>query len=281
VVSYQVVANEPGRLLVALLTGDDRWLSFGSVGMRFSYLGDASGPPSPSVDMERATARFLAIPGTPDGIGRQPTLTAPADGRGVYAAEPITLPRAGYWKLVADGRLADGSTFEASAAFTVRDRSAVISVGAIAPRTDNPVIGTPGVESAALDSRAAGGGTVPDLVLHRTSIAKAIQLGHPALVVFSTPAYCVSRFCGPVTDLVGDLAVEYGDRADFIHVEIYSDFQAGAVSQAAQDWLMTDEGELREPWTFLIDARGRIVGSWDTVLARAEIEPLLAALPAK
>ena len=285
IVSYQLVANQPGRLLVALLTGDNRWLSFGSVGMRFSYLGGASAAPSQAqasdVVAGPVTADFLAIPGSPEGIGRQPALTLPSDGRGVYAVESITLPKAGYWQVVADGHLADGSAFEATAAFEARDRSAVVSVGEEAPRSENPVIGTPGVEPAALDSRAAGGGTIPDQELHRTSIASAIAQGHPALVVFSTPVYCVSRFCGPVTDLVAELAAKYGDRADFIHVEIYRDFEAGEVSQTAQDWLLTDQGELREPWTFLIDANGRIAASWDTVVARAEIEPLLAGLPVK
>ena len=79
----------------------------------------------------------------------------------------------------------------------------------------------------AIDSRARGGEPIPDPELHTTSIADAIAAGHPALVVFSTPVYCVSRFCGPVTDLVAELAAEYGDRADFIHVEIYRDFEAG------------------------------------------------------
>ena len=136
-----------------------------------------------------------------------------------------------------------------------------------------------GVPPAAIDSRAAGGQPIPDPELHATSIADAIEAGHPALVVFSTPVYCVSRFCGPVTDLVAELAKEYRDRADFIHVEIYRDFEAGLVNQAALDWLSPDGGDLREPWTFLIDANGRIAASWDTVVTRSEIEPLLQALP--
>jgi hypothetical protein len=142
-------------------------------------------------------------------------------------------------------------------------------------------MGDPGVPLAAIDSRAAGGQPIPDAALHATSIADAIDAGHPALVVFSTPVYCVSRFCGPVTDLVAELAREYGDRADFIHVEIYRDFEAGLVNQAALDWLSPDGGDLREPWTFLIDANGRIAASWDTVVTRSEIEPLLQALPPK
>jgi hypothetical protein len=281
VVSYQLIAAQPGRLLIALLTADNRWLSFGGVGVSFSYLGGDGETASPRVVAGDTTAHFLAIPGSPGGDGRPPTLTLPADGRGVYAVEPITFPKAGYWQVVARGALGDGSPFDAAAAFTVRDAPAVITVGALAPHTHNPVSGDPGVPLQAIDSRAASGQPIPDPELHRTSIADAIEAGHPALVVFSTPVYCVSRFCGPVTDLVAELARQYGDRADFIHVEIYRDFEAGKVNQAALDWLRTADGDLREPWTFLIGADGRIVASWDTVVTRSEIEPLLQALPAK
>lgn len=281
VATYQLVADQPGRLLVALLTADNRWLSFGRVGVSFSYLGNGPGTPSPGVVAGDTTAHFLPIPGSPEGEGRPPTLTFPADGRGVYAVEPITFPRAGYWQVVTRGELGDGSQFNADAAFTVLDSPSVIAVGELAPHTDNPVMSESGVPAAAIDSRAAGGEPIPDPELHSTSIADAVEAGHPALVVFSTPVYCVSRFCGPVTDLVAELAAEYDDRADFIHVEIYRDFEAGQVNQAALDWLLAADGDLREPWTFLIGADGRIAASWDTVVTRGEIEPMLESLPVK
>ena len=281
VASYQLVANAPGRLLVALISADNRWLSFGSVGLSFSYLGDRTATPPPDVMVADATATYLPIPGSPDAKGRGPTLTFPADGRGVYAVEPITFPRAGFWQLVAEGALADGSQLRAEAAFEVLDAPSVIGVGDMAPRTANPLMSDAGIPPVAIDSRAAGGEPIPDPELHSTSIADAIAAGHPALVVFSTPVYCVSQFCGPVTDLVSELAEEYHDRADFIHIEIYRDFEAGKVNQAALDWLQTPDGDLREPWTFLIGADGRIAASWDTVVTRGEIEPLLKALPTK
>jgi hypothetical protein len=279
VATYQLVAEQSGRLLVALLTADDRWLSFGSVGVSFDYIGDGSAAPVPDVVVGDTTAQFLPIPGSPEGGSRRPALTFAADGRGVYAVESITFPKAGFWQVIARGELSDGSLFDAKAAFSVLETPSVITVGSLAPHTDNRVMGEPGVALEAIDSRAAGGEPIPDPELHATSIADAIKAGHPALVVFSTPVYCVSRFCGPVTDLVAELAAEYGDRADFIHVEIYRDFEAGQVNQAALDWLQAGDGELREPWTFLIDADGRIAGSWDTVVTRGEIEPLLRALP--
>jgi hypothetical protein len=281
VASYQLVANQPGRLLLALLSGDGRWLSFGTVRLSYAFLGQGSDAPPPDISLADSTARFLAIPGSPEGDGRPATLTLPADGHGVYAVEPITFPHAGYWQAVAHGRLPDGSAFDAQAAFTVLDAPLVVGVGALAPRSDTPVIGHTAVPPVAIDSRAVGGQPIPDPELHAVSIADSIAAGHPALVVFSTPVYCVSRFCGPITDLVAELAGEYGDRADFIHVEIYRDFQAGTVNQAALDWLSTPSGDLREPWTFLIGADGRIAGSWDTLVTRGELEPLLKALPVR
>ena len=58
------------------------------------------------------------------------------------------------------------------------------------------------VRKGAIDSMADGSGEIPDPELHEWSIADAIDQGRPALVLFGTPAYCESQFCGPeVTEL--------------------------------------------------------------------------------
>lgn len=283
VASYQLVAGRPGRLLVALLSADNRWVSFGSLPLHFQYIGPSSSAApaqaSATPAMADGTAAFVAIPGTPPGDG-PPRLTVPADGRGLYVIEDITFPTPGYWQLTAGGALADGTAVEADAAFEVLSEPIVLDVGDPAPHSDNPVLGDDSVPLAAIDSRAAVEETVPDAELHQTSIADALDAHEPALVVFSTPVYCVSQFCGPVTDMVSDLAADYADRAAFIHVEIYRDFQANAVNETALEWLSTPEGDLREPWVFLVGGDGRIVASWDTMVARSEIEPYLQALPA-
>src|SRR5205814_944640 len=96
----------------------------------------------------------------------------------------------------------------------------------------------------------------------------------PALVVFATPVYCQSRFCGPVTDMVGQLAKAYSDRASFIHVEIWADFQKQQPNPGIDPWL----GD-REPWVYLIGADGKIAARWDNVVTREAVEPMLQALP--
>jgi len=279
VATYQMVAGRPGRLLVAVLTADQHWVSFGSVNLSFSYMGDGSESPPAAQAMPDAVATYLPIPDTPTGEGQAPTITLPTDGHGVYSANPVTFPQVGFWQVTVQGQLQDGTPFSTQTAEQVLDAPTVVSVGDPAPHTKNPVMGDADVAPVAIDSRAQGDESIPDPELHHTSIADAIDAGRPALVVFSTPVYCVSRFCGPVTDLVQQLADEYSDRADFIHIEIWKDFQAGELNQAAVDWLMSDAGDFREPWTFLIGSDGRIAGSWDTVVTRGEIEPLLQALP--
>ncbi len=84
---------------------------------------------------------------------------------------------------------------------------------------------------------------------------------------------------GPVTDLVRSLAARYGDRAAFIHVEVWRDFQGQELNEAATDWLLRD-GELHEPWAFLIGPDGRIAARWDDLFTEHELEAALEALPA-
>ena len=281
VASYQIVVGAKSRLIVALLSADNRWLSFGSVQMSFEFLGDQTSSPAPGVKVAPQSASFLPIPGTPAGRGQKPTLTDPADGRGLYGIESITFPAAGYWRVTATGSTADATPFSADAAFEVLTEPMVRQPGDRALASDNPLIGADGVPPAAIDSRAVTEGKIPDPELHRVSIAEALREHEPALIVFSTPVYCVSRFCGPVTDLVQSLSHQYANRAAFIHVEIYRDFEANALNKAASDWLQTASGDLREPWVFLIGSNGRIIGSWDTMVTRGELETALRALPAQ
>jgi hypothetical protein len=96
-------------------------------------------------------------------------------------------------------------------------------------------------------------------------------------VVFSTPVFCVSRFCGPVTDVVEDLARTYRQDAEFVHVEVWRDFQDNTVNEAAADWLLGGS-TLNEPWAFLIGADGIIEARWDNLFTKEELRSELEEL---
>jgi hypothetical protein len=271
VATYQHVAGEPGRFAVGLIGAGGRWVSFGNATLTFvPPEGHDADPPEPTV------AGFVPLPGSPDPEA-DPALTLASDGRGVYAAPSVTFPEPGFWGVEATVQL-DGAPETASATFEVLAEPIVPVVGAAAPPVDHPTLGDDG-DPAVLDSRARDGEPLPDPELHETSIAEALGAGRPTLIVFSTPVYCTSRFCGPITDMVAGLAAEYADRATFVHVEVWADFEARALNPAAEAWIGTEDGRVLEPWVFLVDGAGTIVASWDNIATRDEIAAALEALP--
>ena len=50
---------------------------------------------------------------------------------------------------------------------------------------------------------------------------------NPIVLLFATPQFCQSRVCGPVVDVAEQVNEEYGDEAEFIHMEIYNDNDPG------------------------------------------------------
>ena len=193
----------------------------------------------------------------------------------MYAAE-VGFDRAGIWQVETTAEL--DRRRSATAAFTVLPRHEVPAPGDAAIASKNATVGTPGVPPAAIDSRAGADSPVPDPQLHQATVAQALAEHRPVLLVISTPTFCMSRFCGPVTDMVAGLANDYGDRARFIHVEVWRDFQAKELDATAREWIARGQNA-NEPWVFLIGADGRIAARWDNVATRPEIEPLLQPLP--
>ncbi len=242
----------------------------------FSYVGTADQPVAPERGPS-ATAVYVPTPGTPDRAS-PPTATLPSEARGVYQAEGVTFDRAGFWQVDITADVQGMGVQRSRTTFPVLDDPAYPAPGEPALETKNLTLDSPDTPPEAIDSRAASEGEIPDPELHRWTIARAIHEGRPALVVFSTPVYCVSQFCGPVTDVVEDLASRYDDRAVFIHVEIWRDFQNSVINQAAADWLYRND-DLTEPWVYLIGADGTILDRWATLFREDQVAAELKALP--
>jgi hypothetical protein len=278
VASFDLAAGRPTRFLVGLGVFDATGqlaVSGGAIDLSFSFLGEdqATG----SEPYRDATAEFLPIPGTSGPISEQPVAAPAAQGRGVYALYDFEFDRPGFWETEATVELPDLGTMSATAAFEVLPEPQVPAPGDPAPKVENLTLDSKDAPQEAIDSRA-GLGPIPDAELHETTVADSIRDGRPVLVVIATPVYCVSKFCGPVTDMVQELAAEYGDRADFVHIEVWRDFEGQVVNKGAADWILRED-TLQEPWVFLVGADGRVVERWDNVATRQEIEPLLQDLP--
>ena len=265
VASYDLAVGPPARFILGLLTQDQRVVSGGSVKISFAYTGTKSKPEEGFFE-DAGRASFLELPA-------EKSADPGAHPNGVYTVRR-SFDRAGFWKVkvTTDDGLTGTSTFE------VLDKHRIPAPGDPAPRTENHTLSSGDVPAEAIDSRGKTA-DIPDPQLHQETIAHAIDSHRPALVVFSTPVYCVSRFCGPITDMVAELANDYGSKAAFIHVEIWRDRTQNQINKAAADWLWADQSfDLQEPWVFLIGAHGKIAARWDNVATRGEIEPLLKNL---
>jgi hypothetical protein len=275
-VNYELVSSMPNRFMVGLILPDNRMVAYGTVQMRFQAL-DANGEPTGSAS-EVVPGTYLPVPGTDPGKpSADPQAISPSTARGVYELEGVRFGAPGRWVVEVAARVQDVGVIQGTTSFDVLDTPRVPGIGEQAPASDNAVIGDSGVDPVAIDSRARDGADVPDPDLHRVSIADAIRSGRPAVVVFSTPVFCVSRFCGPVTDMVRSLAAKYGEQADFIHVEVWKDFEDNISNDAANEWLLRD-GTLNEPWAFVIAADGTIAARWDNLFTQPELEDGLDAL---
>jgi hypothetical protein len=277
VASTDLYVNAPQRVTVGLFLADGKLLTFGSVGFHFFYLGTAKQQIAPQAGPE-ATATYIPTPGTPPGAGSSPTISDPSTARGVYEAEDVRFDSPGIWQVQVTADISGTGTQTVGKAFVVEAQPALPAPGQPALRTENLTIRSKGVPLAAIDSGASVDGKIPDPGLHEWTIAKAIAEHRPALVVFATPVYCISRFCGPVTDAVEQLSKKYADRAEFIHVEIWRNFNKHVINKGAADWLYRN-GDLTEPWLYLIGANGMILDRWSSLFDVQEVARKLQQLP--
>ena len=271
VASYDLASSDAQRFVVGIVTNEQELVSFGSAQLRFSYLGDGDDSDD-AVPGPTATATWQPIAGQDLGsVPEQAAVIDAVDGNGVYAARDVTFDRPGFWQVDVSIEVA-GETRRAQAAFQVHPEHQIAAVGDPAPRTRNDLPGAAGVPPKSIDSRAADDRSVPDPELHSTTVADAIASGRPTMVVVSTPIYCVSRFCGPVTDEVRKLAREYGDRMSFVHLEVWRDFETTELNDAAAEWIYPPGvDEATEPWVWVLDAAGTIVERFDNVASDAEL----------
>lgn len=276
VASYDLAVGPPSRFMVGLFNQAKGPIGYGTAQLSFFFLGEdeAAGEPQPG---PTATGTYLPLPGSqpPPGDPSKPVYL-PTEQRGVYAAE-VAFDRPGFWGVSAVVDL-DGGPQKVNKAFKVAAEHAVPMPGDAALPTQNLTVSTPGAAPHAIDSRASANAPVPDPELHQTTVAQALAEKRPVLLTISTPTYCVSLFCGPITDMVGELATQYGDRARFIHIEVWKDYQAKELNDAAREWIAQGP-DINEPWVFLIGADGKVAARFDNIATRPELEALLQNLP--
>jgi hypothetical protein len=275
-------AGAPQRVQVGVLASDAngiRVVTQGTVDLAFSYLGtDGSGEPTAG---PTATASYIPVPGT-DASGDAPAIVTGANG--VYEAEDVTFDDPGVWRATLSIEI-DGVARRITTDFRVDPESRIPAPGMPAPKTETLTVDSRS-RAGAIDSMADASGEIPDPELHEWTIADAIEQGRPALVLFGTPAYCTSRFCGPEVSELQRLAAEHPDQAVYIHVEIWKEYkppETQVVNKGAAEWLLRElpdgSPEMTEPWLFLIGSDGTVADRWGPLFDSAEVAAAIEALP--
>ena len=283
VASYDLSTDGPQRFIVGLLGDDGGLIVGGEVRLEFRFFGaDAT----ETADTEEGELRLQDIPATFTAVGAGvapaagdgPRLRAGDEGVGVYEARDVVFDEAGFWAVTIHGDI-DGEDVALSAAFEVADDNAIVDAGDPAPQTVNALPGSETTSPEAIDSRAEPDGTLPDPELHTLTVADAIASGRPTVVVVSTPVFCVSRFCGPITDSIQAIAGRVGPAANFVHLEVWRDFEENTLNAFAAEWIYPEPGiDAHEPWVFLVDGAGTVVQRWDNVANEADVEAALREL---
>ena len=115
----------------------------------------------------------------------------------------------------------------------------------------------------------------PNPAMHEFTVAEALDTDRPLLVAFATPAFCQTRFCGPVIEaVVQPLHERYGDRVEFLHIEPFDIVEARSgrlvVLPIMQEWGLTTE-----PWVFVIDDAGWVVAKFEGITSLDEVTAAL------
>ena len=192
---------------------------------------------------------------------------------GVYVVSDVNFDEPGFWEAAFEvEREGFTETTTTTAAFEVRRSPVTLGVGDGAPASRNPTVRD--VE----DLREISTHPAPVPGLYQLTIAEALEQRKPLVVAFSTPAFCISRACGPVTDLVASLYEAYGDRINFIHVEPWVLETARGegrlvLTEVAKEWRLTSE-----PWVFVVDEEGRVASRFEGVLGEDELVKAIEAV---
>ncbi|MEC9140137.1 MAG: hypothetical protein VYB71_00050 [Chloroflexota bacterium] len=190
--------------------------------------------------------------------------------RGVYIIESVPFAEAGIWEahLSVSGPNVSG-TQRATLTFQVKDQSKTFAIGDIPPPSQNSTVRdvTSLEEITTLDPIVPG--------LYELTVAEALEGSKPFVVIFSTPAFCVTEMCGPVLDVAVKVYADYQDRVEFIHIEPW-DLPAIRNEGKLVPTSITTEWRLpTEPWTFVVGKDNRITARWESLVTPEELTAAL------
>ena len=219
-----------------------------------------------------ADAQSVALSVVPVGeADAEPVWQGPAENYSDYevpywVAYP-NLPSAGFWGITANVVLADGTAVTSQFTVEAKAESDAVALGDLAPLSQNRTLATEP------DINKLSSGNDPDPAFYQLTVADAVASGKPTVVGFLTPGLCETRWCAPVLSSMAAVRESVGDAANFIHIEVYGDFQTLTYVPEMAEW-----GLQTEPYVFVLDDEGRVTASFAGPVSPRELQQALDAV---
>ncbi len=219
---------------------------------------------APAEGLQDVVVRLFDLRGAEPSVIWEGAATEYPDAPVAYWTTYPEIPAAGEWGLQIAATLADGSADQYDRLLAVTDAPRSPAIGTIPPASENRTAATND-----LSELSSGNNPVP--ALYQMTVADALQSGKPSVITFATPAFCQTQICAPVVTTVESVFEQVGDAANFLHLEVYKDFQELTVSDEMTEWDLTTE-----PWTFILNADGEVAARLGGPVSKAEILSELA-----
>ena len=199
---------------------------------------------------EPATGPF---PASVETLATQPAFRAQTtsqdpDAATVVYSTDLDFPSDGEWRVAAVIKEGDQLSATLLPSVLVGAVKRVPRVGDKAPLIHTPTPADVGGELSKITTR------IPPDTQNQVDYADAYGK-EPIILLFATPQFCQSRVCGPVVDVAEQVKQVYGDKAAFIHMEIWEENDPSTEKtrpQVRAFHLPT------EPWLFAIERDGTI-----------------------
>jgi len=197
---------------------------------------------------------------------------------GLYVAD-VTYPVAGEWGAEFSTSVSGGPVETIRVRFQVQAEGVTPGLGDLVPSVKTATAADVGG-----DLRQIATDSSPNPRFYELSEDQALAQHKPFVLVFATPAFCVSQICGPTLDKIKAIASDYPNLT-FINVEPYRlEFTGGRLQPAldANGQLQINDAAnafkiLSEPWIFVVDGNGRVTGSFEALAGPDELKSAIAA----
>jgi len=173
-------------------------------------------------------------------------------------------PQTGNYGVRAIVTTKEGEQVDNQAVLEIKERAEAPDIGDTPPRSETRTL-----DDAPIEELTSAGPYIERF--YEMSVADAIESEKPAIIAFSTPAFCTSALCTPVMGTLETVSKEVGDKVNIVHVEVWRDYDKQELEPAITEWALPSE-----PWLFILNSDGTVGARLDGPVSPEELREAIA-----